>query len=153
MLKLNDYAPLNISLKTSEDKSASLKDFIGKKVVLYFYPKDNTPGCTKEACSFRDFNDELQDLGVVVLGVSKDSLKSHQKFITEQRLNFPLLSDPDHFLAESFGVWAKKKMMGREYMGMLRTTFLINEKGIIEKVWENVSPENHAKEIWTFLKN
>ncbi len=152
MLKPKDVAPLNISLKNNQDEVVSLKDFLGKKVVLYFYPKDNTPGCAKEACSFRDFNDELKDLGIVVLGVSKDSVKSHQKFITEQKLNFPLLSDPDHILAEAFGIWAKKKMMGREYMGMLRTTFLINEQGIIEKVWENVSPENHAKEVWEYIK-
>lgn len=125
----------------------SLSDFKGKKVVLYFYPKDDTPGCTKEACGFQADMDGYKEKGIVVLGVSPDSVKSHVKFKTKYNLDYPLLADEDHAVAEIYGVWAEKKMFGKPYMGILRTTFLIDEEGMIIKVFENVSPASHSQEV------
>ena len=146
MVKEGTTAP---AFKTKDDngEDVSLKDFKGQKVVLYFYPKDDTPGCTKEACSFRDAYSKFKKQGIKLLGVSPDSEASHQKFITKYKLPFTLLADRDHAIAEAYGVWGEKKFMGRTYMGVLRTTFLIDEKGKIKKVFEKVKPEDHAAEV------
>ncbi|HSE25976.1 MAG TPA: thioredoxin-dependent thiol peroxidase [Pyrinomonadaceae bacterium] len=146
MVKEGTTAP---AFKTKDDngEDVSLKDFKGQKVVLYFYPKDDTPGCTKEACSFRDAYSKFKKHGIKLLGVSPDSEASHQKFITKYKLPFTLLADRDHAIAEAYGVWGEKKFMGRTYMGVLRTTFLIDEKGKIKKVFEKVKPEDHATEV------
>ncbi len=125
----------------------SLHDYKGKWVVLYFYPKDDTPGCTKEACNFRDATGELQKLGVVILGVSKDSVVSHKKFAEKYHLNFPILSDENKEVIQAYGAWGKKKFMGKEYDGILRITYLINPEEKIEKVYKNVNPLIHADEI------
>jgi peroxiredoxin Q/BCP len=124
-----------------------LKDLRGQKVVLYFYPKDDTPGCTKEACSFRDDFATFKKRGIAVLGVSPDSEAKHKKFETKYNLPFTLLADTDHAIADAYGVWGEKKFMGRKYMGVHRTTFLIDEKGKIKKVFEKVKPEDHASEV------
>jgi peroxiredoxin Q/BCP len=146
MVKEGTTAP---AFKTKDDngEDVSLKDFKGQKVVLYFYPKDDTPGCTKEACSFRDAYSKFKKQGIKLLGVSPDSEASHQKFITKYKLPFTLLADREHTIAEAYGVWGEKKFMGRTYMGVLRTTFLIDEKGKIKKVFEKVKPEDHATEV------
>ena len=129
-----------------------MKDQAGKKVVLYFYPKDDTPGCTKEACGFRDASDELQALGAVVLGVSADSVKSHEKFVGKYGLDFPLLADTEKEVANSYGAWGEKKRYGRTYMGMNRMTYLIDESGNIERIWPTVKADGHAAEIIAALK-
>ena len=128
-----------------------LSDFRGKNVVLYFYPKDDTPGCTKEACNFRDDYSAYQDAGVVVLGISPDDVKSHVKFKNKFQLPFPLLSDEGHTICDLYQVWGPKKFMGREYEGVLRTTFLIDEAGMIVKVFENVRPAEHSAEVLSAL--
>jgi peroxiredoxin Q/BCP len=151
MLKVGDKAP-DFKLKSDQDEEVSLKDFLGKSdVVLYFYPKDNTSGCTKEACSFRDNIQPIQAKNAVVLGISPDSLKSHQNFISKQNLNFTLLSDPDHEVAEAYGAWGEKSMYGKKYMGILRTTFVIGKDGKIKHVFEKVKPEGHAREVLEVL--
>jgi peroxiredoxin Q/BCP len=124
-----------------------LKDLRGQRVVLYFYPKDDTPGCTKEACSFRDSFSEFKKRGITVLGVSPDSESSHKKFANKYKLPFTLLADKDHVIADAYGVYGEKKFMGRTYMGVNRTTFLIDEKGKIKKIFEKVKPDEHAKEV------
>jgi len=146
MVKEGTTAPA-FKTKADNGEDVSLKDFKGQKVVLYFYPKDDTPGCTKEACSFRDAYSKFKKQGIKLLGVSPDSEASHQKFITKYKLPFTLLADRDHAIAEAYGVWGEKKFMGRTYMGVLRTTFLIDEKGKIKKVFEKVKPEDHAAEV------
>ena len=146
MLKEGTTAPAFKSTDANGE-TISLKDLRGQKVVLYFYPKDDTPGCTKEACSFRDDFAKFKKRGIAVLGVSPDSEKSHKKFETKYKLPFTLLADTDHAIAESYGVWGEKKFMGRTYMGVNRTTFLIDEKGKIKKVFEKVKPEDHASEV------
>lgn len=151
MLKVGDKAP-NFTLKSDKDVDISLSDFLGKSdVVLYFYPKDNTSGCTKEACSFRDNIQPIQAKNAVVLGISPDSLKSHQNFISKQNLNFTLLSDPDHEVAEAYGAWGEKSMYGKKYMGILRTTFVIGKDGKIKHVFEKVKPEGHAEQVLQVL--
>ena len=125
----------------------SLKDYKGKKVILYFYPKDNTPTCTVEACNLRDNFAQFASKGIVVLGVSTDSAKSHKKFETKHTLPFTLLADEDQKIVNDYGVWAQKKMMGHTFMGILRTTFLINEKGSIEHIIEKVESKRHAEQI------
>jgi len=125
----------------------SLQSLKGKTVVLYFYPKDNTSGCTVEACGFRDANDDLQDLGVAVLGVSKDSLKSHGDFATKYELNFPLLSDPDREVIEAYGAWVEKKNYGRTYFGIERCTYLIDGGGVVRKVWRKVKVKGHVDQV------
>lgn len=133
-------------------KEVSLKDFKGKeRVVLYFYPKDDTPGCTVEACAFRDQFKKIGAKDTVVLGVSPDDTKSHNKFIDKFKLPFLLLSDTDKEICKSYGVWVKKSMYGREYMGVARTTFIIGKDGKVEKVYEKVKPEGHAEEVLEFL--
>jgi thioredoxin-dependent peroxiredoxin len=152
MLKENDSVPTNITLKDINDRSVTLEQFLGKYLVIYFYPKDDTPGCTVEACQFRDFNNDIKDLGAKVIGISKDKVKSHSKFINKYSLNFTLLSDENHELQDAFGVWGEKKMMGRTFMGTRRMTFLADPKGKIIKIWENVKAEGHAKEVYEFIK-
>ncbi|MBP9751892.1 MAG: thioredoxin-dependent thiol peroxidase [Candidatus Moranbacteria bacterium] len=151
MLKLKSKAP-SFSLPDQEGKEHTLKDYLGKWVVLYFYPKDDTPGCTVEACSFRDNYSKLKRTGIVVLGVSVDPMKKHAKFVEKYSLPFTLLSDEEKMVVERYGVWGKKKFMGREYMGTMRTTFLIDPKGKIAKIYENVKPDAHAEEILSDVK-
>jgi len=146
MLKEGTIAP-NFTANDANGATIRLKDLRGKKVVLYFYPKDDTPGCTKEACSFRDAFAGFRKQDIEVLGVSVDSEASHQKFIAKYKLPFTLLADPDHLIADAYGVYGEKKFMGRTYMGVKRITFLIDEKGKIRKVFEKVKPEEHAREV------
>lgn len=147
-LQVGDKAPeiLGINQDSTEIK---LSDFAGKKVVLYFYPKDSTPGCTAQACSLRDDYDDLRKAGYEVIGVSADSASSHQKFIAKQNLPFQLIADTDKKLSEQFGTWGEKSMYGRQYMGMFRTTFIISEKGIIERIIspKEVNTKSHAQQI------
>jgi len=145
-LKTGDKAP-DISAKDQAGKTITLNDYSGKKVVLYFYPKDDTPGCTAEACNLRDNYDSLLSAGFDVIGVSTDNEKSHQKFIGKYSLPFRLISDTDQKVSTDFGVWGLKKFMGREYMGINRTTFLIDENGNIEKIIEKVDTKNHIAQI------
>jgi peroxiredoxin Q/BCP len=146
MLKIGTKAPA-FSLPDQDGKMHSLSDYTGKKVLLYFYPKDDTPGCTTEACNFRDSHAELAAMGLVILGVSKDSIKSHKKFADKFSLPFPLLSDETGEVVEKYESWGKKKFMGREYMGISRNSFLINEEGNIAKVYESVKPAEHVGEV------
>ena len=132
-----------------DGKEVKVSDYKGRKIALYFYPKDNTSGCTAEACSLRDGYDELKKAGYEIIGVSKDSAQSHRGFIEKQNLPFRLIADTDTTLQQQFGVWAEKKMYGRTYMGTLRHTFLIDENGVIEKVIEKVDTKNHAQQILT----
>ena len=129
-----------------------LMDYRGEDFVLYFYPADDTSGCTKEACHFRDDFSEYQKAGVSILGVSPDPVKSHAKFKTKYQLPFPLLADEDHKICEAYGVWGPKKLMGREYEGVIRTTFLINKQGVIAHVFENVLPSEHSAEVLETIK-
>jgi thioredoxin-dependent peroxiredoxin len=134
-------------LKDQDGKLVKLADFSGKQVVLYFYPKDNTSGCTVEACDFRDEHSALQKAGAVVLGVSPDSEKSHQGFIKKHSLPFPLLVDADHEVAERYGAWGEKSLYGRKYMGIIRSTFLIGPDGKVKKVWPKVKVAGHAEDV------
>lgn len=145
-LKVGDIAP-DFSVNDQHGKPVKLSDFKGKKVVLYFYPKDNTPGCTAEACNLRDNYTALQKAGFVVLGVSSDDEKSHQKFITKFELPFTLLADIDKKIHEKYGTWVEKSMYGRKYMGTARVTFLINEEGKIEEIIEKVKTNDHTAQI------
>jgi thioredoxin-dependent peroxiredoxin len=129
-----------------------LSDFRGRNVVLYFYPKDDTPGCTKEACNFRDDYSAYEKAGVVILGVSADSVKSHAKFKQKFSLPFPLLADEEHKICDAYGVWGPKKFMGKSYEGVLRTTFLINGEGNVTHVFENVRPAEHSAELLSILE-
>ena len=152
MLKEGTAAP-NFTANDASGETVRLKDLHGRKVVLYFYPKDDTPGCTKEACSFRDAFSAFRKRGIEVLGVSIDSEASHKKFTTKYKLPFTLLADPDHAIADAYGVYGEKKFMGRTYMGVKRITFLIDEKGKIKKVFEKVKPEEHAREVLEAFAN
>jgi peroxiredoxin Q/BCP len=145
-LKVGDKAPA-IKAKDQNGNDISLSQYKGKKIILYFYPKDDTPGCTKEACSFRDSFEDLLEHNYQVIGVSVDSEKSHQKFIEKYSLPFPLIADADKKVVEDYGVWGLKKFMGREYMGINRVTFVISEKGIIERVITKVDTNNAAGQI------
>jgi len=146
MLKEGTVAP-DFTVKDENGETVRLKDLRGQKVVLYFYPKDDTPGCTKEACSFRDAFAEYKKRKIKVLGVSLDSEAKHKKFIAKYKLPFTLLADTDHAISDAYGVYGQKKFMGRIYMGVNRMTFLIDEKGKIKKVFEKVKPEEHATEV------
>jgi thioredoxin-dependent peroxiredoxin len=146
MLKEGTVAP-DFTVKDENGETVRLKDLRGQKVVLYFYPKDDTPGCTKEACSFRDAFAEYKKRKIKVLGVSLDSEASHKKFATKYKLPFTLLADTDHAIADAYGVYGQKKFMGRSYMGVNRMTFLIDDKGKIKKVFEKVKPDDHASEV------
>jgi peroxiredoxin Q/BCP len=150
VLKEGDPAP-DFTLTAGDGSAVRLQDLRGRKVVLYFYPKDDTPGCTTEACAFRDSSQEYTSRGAVVYGISADSTRSHQRFATKYGLNFPLLSDPDHSVATAYASWGPKKFMGREYDGIMRNTFLIDEEGRIAKVWESVKPAGHADEVLAAL--
>jgi peroxiredoxin Q/BCP len=146
MLIIKQKAPA-FSLPDQDGKVHTLSDYKGKKVLLYFYPKDDTPGCTEEACNFRDGYKEFQAMGLVILGVSADPVKSHKKFAEKFKLPFPILSDESKEVCEAYGVWGKKKFMGREYMGITRSSFLIDEQGKIAKVYEQVKTKVHADEV------
>ena len=148
----NVIAP-NFALPDENGRMYTLNDFKGKSVVLYFYPKDSTPGCTTEACSFRDDYSNYKDTGIEIIGISADSAESHLKFKTKYKLPFILLSDKDHKVSELYGVWGKKKFIGREFYGILRTTFLINKRGEIFKVFEGVKPTEHSAEVLLAFKN
>lgn len=145
-LKVGDKAP-DFSSKDQNGNNLSLSDFSGKKLVLYFYPKDDTPGCTKEACSFRDHYSSLKGAGFAILGVSRDSEEKHQKFIEKYDLPFPLLSDPDNEVINAYGAWGLKKFMGKEYEGILRMTYVISESGEIEHIIEKVKTKEAAEQI------
>jgi len=133
--------------KTDKDETVRLKDFAGKHVVLYFYPKDDTPGCTVEACNFRDNMGRIESAGAVVLGISLDDVDSHQKFRDKFELPFTLLADTDHAVADAYGVYGQKEFAGRQYMGIDRATFLIGPDGTLERVWAKVNPAGHADEV------
>jgi len=147
-LSLNegDQAPA-FTANTNGGGKVSLADFAGKNVILYFYPKDDTPGCTKEACAFRDHFAEFKKKGAVVLGVSTDPVKSHDKFVEKFKLPFTLLADEDKRIVEAYGVWGQKSFMGRKYLGTHRVTFLIGPDGKIKNIWPKVKPEEHAEEV------
>ena len=149
-LKEGDAAP-DFSAAASGGGKLSLADFKGKNVILYFYPKDDTPGCTKEACAFRDAFSEFQKQGAVLLGVSPDSPASHDKFVEKFKLPFPLLADEDKKIVNAYGVWGDKSFMGRVYQGTRRVTFLIGGDGRIKKIWPKVKPEEHAAEVLAAL--
>lgn len=151
MFKIGDKAPL-FSLPDQNGEIHSLKQYLGKKVLLYFYPKDDTPGCTTEACNFRDGYKDFQDMGLIILGVSADSVRSHKKFSEKFNLPFPILSDESKEVCEAYGVWKLKKFMGREYMGIERSSFLIDENGKIEKIYEDVKAKEHAEEVKVDMK-
>lgn len=146
LLKAGDKAP-DFTAKNQNDKEIKLSDYRGKKVVLYFYPKDNTPGCTVEACNLRDNISALKAAGYVVLGVSKDDVKSHSKFVNKFELPFDLVADPDKTIMNDYGVWGEKKFLGRTYMGTNRVTYIIDENGIIERVIDKVKTKDHTKQI------
>ena len=150
-LKVGDKAP-EFKGVDQNGNAVDLNQYAGKKVALYFYPKDDTPGCTAQACNLRDNFDVLKDKGIEVLGVSTDSVKSHAKFIDKFKLNFTLIADENKEIVENFGVWGLKKFMGREYMGTNRTTFLIDEKGMIEGIISKPKTNAHAEEILAILK-
>jgi peroxiredoxin Q/BCP len=145
-LEEGDPAP-GFSVATSGGGKISLADFKGQNVILYFYPKDDTPGCTKEACGFRDGFAAFKKKGAVILGVSPDSVKKHDKFVEKFKLPFTLLADEDKAIANAYGVWGEKSFMGRKYMGVFRVTFLIGPNGVIKKIWPAVKPEEHAAEV------
>jgi peroxiredoxin Q/BCP len=151
MITVGQEAPA-FTLPASNGEMISLDSLRGKNVVLYFYPKDMTPGCTTEACDFRDYHPEFEKLDTVVLGVSPDDLKSHDKFIAKHDLPFLLLADTEHEVAEAYGVWTLKKMYGKEYMGIERTTFLIDKEGKIAKVWPKVKVAEHVQEVLQYIK-
>ena len=150
-LKEGDPAP-DFSAATSGGGKISLADLKGKNVILYFYPKDDTPGCTKEACAFRDHFSDFKKRGAVVLGVSPDSVKSHDKFVEKFKLPFALLADEGKKIVEAYGVWGEKSFMGRKYFGTHRVTFLIGPDGKIKKIWPQVKPDEHAEEILDVLQ-
>ena len=152
MLTTGEKAPLDVSVTDEDGVYRTLRDYLGKWVVIYFYPKDNTPGCTIEAEGFRDVLDDFKNLNASVIGVSKDSCSSHKKFIEKRQLPFTLLADTEHALMEAFGTWGERSFMGRVYMGTSRSTFLINPEGIIVHVWEKVTPLGHPEEVITTLK-
>ncbi len=151
MTLLNEKAP-EFTLENENGERVSLSDFKGKNVVLYFYPKDMTPGCTTEACDFRDAYEDFSSLNAVILGVSMDDASKHTKFIAKHGLPFSLLVDADHEVAEKYDVWVLKKMYGREYMGIERSTFLINEEGIVVAEWRKVKVKNHIEQVLSHLK-
>lgn len=151
MLKTGDIAP-NFTLKDKDEKLVSLSDFIGKKVVLYFYPKDNTPGCTRQACAFASLYDEFKNKNIVVIGISRDSIVSHVRFAEKYDLPFILLSDPELEAIRAYGVWQEKKNYGKISMGVVRSTFIIDESGHIEHVMPKVKPDTNASEILAILK-
>ena len=151
MLAEGTKAPL-FTLADQNGNNVNLSDFRGQKVVLYFYPKDNTPGCTKEACSIRDNMPDFSRLNVKILGVSRDSGESHRKFIEKQNLNFTLLSDPEHKVMKEYGAWGEKTLYGKKSMGVIRSTFVINEDGVIEKVYKKVNTATHGEDLKKYFE-
>jgi peroxiredoxin Q/BCP len=152
MLNSGDKAP-DFTLESTNGKNVSLADYKGKKnVVFYFYPKDNTSGCTKEACAFRDSLESIEANDTVVLGVSPDGIKSHHKFIEKYNLNFTLLSDPEHEAAEAYGAWGEKKMYGKTYFGIIRSTFVIGKDGLIKEAFYKVKVDGHAAKVMEVLE-
>lgn len=145
-MEIGQAAP-DFTLPASNGESVTLSEFLGKKVIIYFYPKDSTPACTQQACDFRDAYSALANKGAVVLGISPDPIKSHQKFIGKQELPFLMLSDTDHEVCELFGVWQLKKLYGKEYMGVVRSTFLIDEKGQLLREWLKVKVKGHVQQV------
>ena len=151
MLKIGDKAPV-FTLLDKDKNEVSLEKFLGKRVVLYFYPKDSTPGCTKQACAFASAYEQFKSNDIAVIGVSKDSIASHVKFAEKYNLPFILLSDPERKAIEAYGVWQEKKMCGKVGMGVVRTTFIIDENGNIEKIMDKVKPDTNAQEILDYLQ-
>ena len=151
MLEVGMKAP-EFALPDKDGNMVSLADFAGKKVVLYFYPRDNTPGCTRQACAFASAYEEFKNINAVVIGVSKDSVTSHQKFAEKHGLPFILLSDPERAAIEAYGVWQEKKNYGKVSMGVVRSTFVIDENGVVEKVMPKVKPDTNAAEIMAYLR-
>lgn len=151
MLKEQDQIPSNIEVKNLAGENTTLESYLGKYLVIYFYPKDDTPGCTAESCSLRDYNEDLMEEGIRVLGVSKDSVESHQKFKEKYNLNFELLSDESKELQQAFGVWVEKSMFGKKYKGTKRTTFIVNSEGRIIKVFEKVKTKTHGADVLKFF--
>lgn len=151
-LEIGDKAP-SFTLPQTADKDVSLSDYKGRYVVLYFYPKDNTPGCTKQACGFRDDLPQFDKLDATVIGISKDSLKKHHNFTDKHDLNFPILSDENGTVCEEYGVWVEKNMYGRKYMGIERTTFLIDPDGVIQDIWRKVKVNGHIDAVRTALED
>jgi len=152
-----DYPEINnlftdFELKDQDDKAITLSQFKGKNIVLYFYPKDNTLGCTNEACDFRDRMEFFEALNTVVLGISPDSLKSHIKFSSKYELNFPILTDEEHIISEKLNVWQLKKNYGREYFGIVRTTFIIDSTGVLRKIYKKVRVKNHVENVLEYIK-
>ena len=150
-MKKGDMAP-DFTLADKEGRNVTLSGFRGRKVVLYFYPKDNTPGCTRQACAFAGFFAEFQKLNVVVIGISRDSVESHRKFAEKYNLPFILLSDPELQAIQAYGVWQEKKLYGKSSMGVVRTTFIIDEAGLIEEVMPKVKPDTNASDVLALLK-
>ncbi|WP_075980268.1 thioredoxin-dependent thiol peroxidase [Bacillus massilinigeriensis] len=148
---VGELAP-DFSLPASNNQTVKLSDFRGRNVVLYFYPKDMTPGCTTEACDFRDQHEDYKKMGAVVLGISPDPLKRHESFIEKHNLPFLLLSDEDHQVSEAYGVWTLKKNFGKEYMGIERSTFVIDSEGKIAKEWRKVKVKGHVEEVLQFIE-
>ncbi|NTU68806.1 MAG: thioredoxin-dependent thiol peroxidase [Chlorobiaceae bacterium] len=151
LLEIGQKAP-EFTANDQDGKPVTLESYRGRKVLIYFYPKDDTPGCTKEACAFRDNLPNFEKTGVEVLGVSVDGEKAHRKFADKYQLPFRLVSDEAKQIVEAYGVWGKKKFMGKEYMGTNRVTYLVDEQGVIAKVWPKVKPETHAAEVLEWLQ-
>lgn len=151
MLKAGDKAP-EINLPDKDGTMVRLSDFKGKKVVVYFYPRDNTSGCTRQAVAFKEVYDRFKDHGIVLIGISKDSVASHQKFAAKNELPFLLLADTEHSAIQDYDVWQEKRMYGKTSMGLVRTTYVIDESGIIERVYEKAKPDRNAGEIMEYLK-
>jgi len=150
-LNIGDKAP-DFCLLDQDKKEICLKDYEGKNIILYFYPKDNTPGCSLEAMMFTKYKPEFEKLNTTIIGVSKDSCDSHRKFIKNKNLNLTLISDEDKEINEKYGVWKPKKFMGKEFLGTIRTTFLISKEGIIKKIWDNVKVKGHVEELLDEVK-
>ena len=145
-LKVGDKAP-GFSLRDQNGNSVSLDGYLGKKVIVFFYPKDDTPGCTVEVCNFRDDFELYEEKNAVLIGISKDGEESHKKFISKFNLPFTLLCDEDHAVAEAYGAWGEKSMYGRKYMGIVRTTVVVDAEGNVEQIYEKVNPKDHSKEL------
>jgi len=150
-IEAGQIAP-DFALLSDSGEQVRLSQFRGSPVVLYFYPKDDTPGCTREACAFRDLKQDMEELGAVVLGVSPDTVESHEKFREKLKLNFPLLADVDHAVAEMYGAWREKVRFGKKSLGIQRSTFLIDAAGVVRKVWKNVQVDGHDAEVLDALR-